>query len=238
MRAFIFIETFLCLVSCSTETKNLDGTLKNYTPFSRDKNCINPWNQAFFEFKSLNIDSVTALINAKITAVLGSKVYDENNHMILKDSVRKAMFTYDSAFIRGDIQIDTVNLLQLKDYLSYYSGSQLTPGIFDGKYILTQKNLSTFYDNPKFNIEIELHPCIKKIIGLNGKFKRLRQNQEQPEHARGSAGYVDQVNEYTCLTNLSIYIQIDDKSKMINPDRQFYEIKLTDSCNVFTSVDL
>ena len=239
MRPVIFLSFLFFLLSCRESDKSFDGTVKNYTPIKVDTNCLNPWSDAFFELKTKNFDTVASAIKTKLLAVLGPGTFDETQVLIMQDSLKKAVFTFDSAFILGDIQIDTTNLLGLKDHLNYYTSNRLTPRDNPGwKYYLTQNDLFTFQKTPDFEIGYTFYPCIKKILGKEGKFKRQRKGKSLPEYSKGSDTHVDQINIYNCLMNFSIHISIDDKRGFNNPKRQYYEVRISDTAKVFTTIDL
>lgn len=109
MKSIIFIMALLGLLSCNEGSNNDNDIIRNYTPIPADTNCLSPWSNAFFKLKTKNIDTVIAMLNSKIVSVLGSKVFNDDESLIMRDSIRRAIFPFDSAFIKGDIQIDTIH---------------------------------------------------------------------------------------------------------------------------------
>lgn len=50
--------------------------------------------------------------------------------------------------------------------------------------------------------------------------------------------FIDEINIYDCILNISILIDLDDKSRLLKDKRQFYELIITDTAKVFTTIDL
>lgn len=239
MRPFIIIPVLFFFISCQDRDKNFDGTAKNYTPITVDTNCINPWSKAYFELSSKNFDTVTTAIRAKLVSVLGEHIFNEIEFKIMSDSIKKAVFNMDSAFISGDILIDTTNLLRLKDNLNYYMSAEMTPRVNpDWKNLFTQFKQFTYQKTSRFEIGYTITPCIKKIINLKGQFKRERKGKALPDYSKSTNARIDRINIYDCLLNISILIAVDDKSGLLNTKRQFYEVKIIDTAKVFTTIDI
>ena len=239
MRPFIIISVLLILVSCQNGDKNFDGTTKNYSPIGLDTNCINPWSNAYFELKTKDFDTVILAIKTKLTSVLGDKIFDEKEIKIMSDSIRKAVFNLDSALTSNEIEIDTTNLLQLKNDLNYYMSNILSSRKnLNWKYFFTQFDQFTFQQTSNFEIGYTITPCIKKILRQEGQFKRKRKGNSLPDYSKNSDAHVDRVNVYDCILNISVLIQVDDKSGLVNSKRQYYEVKINDTAKVFTTIDI
>lgn len=239
MRLFIITSIILVLVSCKERNKNIYENAKNFYPISIDSSCINPSSDAYFELKTKNFDSVVLAVKTKLSSVLGTKTFDEIQSKIMADSIKKAVFNLDSAFIFGDIQIDITNLLSLKNDLSHYMSNILTPRrISNWENNFTQFEQFTFQKTSNFEIGYIITPCIKKILKQEGQFKRQRKGNSLPKFSKESNAYIDRINIYDCIMNISIILSVDDKSGLTNTKRQFYEIKITDTAKVFTTIDI
>lgn len=239
MKPLIIVPLLLIITACHNHDKGAGETLKNNSPITIDTNCINPWNKAYFELTTKNFDTVVLAVKSKLTSILGTAVFDDNQFSIMQDSIKKAVFNTESGYKTGEIQIDTTNLLTLKDQLAYYLSDKITPRENAGwKNILTQQDQFTYQETSGTEIGYTILPCIKKIIRQEGKFKRIRKGSSLPEYSKNSPSLTDEINIYDCILNISIHLDVYQSSTFNNPKKQYYEVLIKDTAKVFTTINL
>lgn len=235
----IVISVLFMFISCQQGDKNFDGIAKNYTPVVADTNCLNAGSNAYFELKEKNFDTLILAIKTKLRSVLGEQIFGEEETNIMSDSIKQAVFDLEPAFASNEIQIDTTNLLLLKEDFDYYMNNMLTPREnLNWRHYFTPSGQYVLQQNENVEIRYTLVPCIKRIIGQEGQFKRIRRRNAMPGYLKNSDAHVDRVNIYDCMLNISVLIQVTDKSVSEDPRPQYYEVIITDTAKVFTTMDM
>ena len=234
MKQYLAIIVLTILLSCK-EKGDMKGS---HTPIPYDSICITQWSSSFFELETQDFDFITDSVYNTLKKILGSSSFSEKEFAGMKDTLKKAVFSLEDELRIGNYQIDTTNLLLMKDHIKYYLSDSMHQRKYNWKKMITQNHLTSFQNSKDFEIGYDVQPCIKKLYEQTSKLKRVRKGNSLPAFSKGSNGLLDQVNVYKCLLHLSIYLDVTDKSGFSTPRRRYYKIQFVDFAKVYSDVDL